>query len=391
MKLGFLVVSSWIAALAGCGEARDEPLSVVDSAGVRHTISPDRTRVFARVDPTPSVSIGGSDVSGPGQFYRVQAIHVGREGNLWVADGNSGEVRIFHPDGSYWKTRGGIGEGPGEFRRIRLLGPFHGDSVAFWDDGNPRLTVFDPTGEFSRTARVEWGGSPPPHALGVFSDGTILAKKPVLIPVGTLNPGQVFGDTVSLVRGDLADQSETVLGLAPGPLWVFTGTNQVPIPFTINAPFLLRRDEVHVCAGPAFRIQVIEGGSIVEEYGVDRDPREVTPAEILAYVDLYEQYIPDPAQRREYLSTVDHPARPDHLPSYDRMIAGGDGNVWAQIYEPDLSGRTWEVYGGNREWLGQVEVPEGFMLLAVSEGSLVGVWRDELGVEYVRVFRLVSN
>jgi hypothetical protein len=260
--------------------------------------------------------------------------------------------------------------------------------VAVWDYGNPRLTVYDPEGEFVRTVPAQWADDPPPHAIDVFPDCSILAKRPVLLSAGSLAPGQLLGDTVNLVRVDLKSRWEEALGLAPGPLWVFTGTNQIPIPFTINVPHDLWGEDVHVSTGTRFRIQVFQDGHLEEEYGVDRDPREVTRAAVDAYVGLYERHISDPGQRSEYLSTLDHPARPSHLPGYDRLLVADDGNVWAQIYSPDLSGLKWEVYSPSREWLGQVVLPEGFSLAAIRHGRLVGVWRDELGVEYVQVFNL---
>ena len=40
-------------------------------------------------------------------------------------------------------------------------------------------------------------------------------------------------------------------------------------------------------------------------------------------------------------------------------------------------------------FLGQVRAPPGFRVMCISEAGLAGVWRDELDVEYVRVYRLV--
>lgn len=386
-RLGTLVLPL-ILLTGACQSHPPAARSYVDSTGVRHTITPDSARAFADVEPDPALSLGGPDVSGPAQFFDIRGIYVDPEGRIWTADGGSQELRIFQPDGSHWKTRGGRGEGPGEFQRIRLLGALPGESVALWDDGNPRLTVFDPQGELVRTVRGEWGDDPPPHAIDVFPDGSILAKKPVVLWAGALSPGDLLGDTVSLIRVNLEDRAEEVVGRAPGPLWVFTGTSQIPVPFTINAPFALRGEEVHTAVGADFQIQVFLDGHLTETYGVDRAPREVTREEVEAYVALYEEGISDPGQRNEYLSTVDHPAQPSHLPSYDRLVVADDGNVWAQIYTPDRSGPTWDVYSPAGEWLGQVELPDGFSLSEVHQGKLVGVWRDELGVEYVRVYRL---
>jgi len=139
-------------ALAAC--QADRPglqVMVTDSSGVRITITEGAERTFAEADPQPIVTLGGADVEGPTQFFDIRGVHVDSRGNLWVADGGSAEVRLFRPDGSHWKTVGGRGGGPGEFQRIRLLGAFRGDTVAFWDDDNARLTLLDPDGELVRT------------------------------------------------------------------------------------------------------------------------------------------------------------------------------------------------------------------------------------------------
>ena len=49
---------------------------------------------------------------------------------------------------------------------------------------------------------------------------------------------------------------------------------------------------------------------------------------------------------------------------------------------------TWHVFDGDRVFNGRVDTPVGFMLMAVVNGEVTGVWRDEWGVEYVRVYRL---
>ena len=77
------------------------------------------------------------------------------------------------------------------------------------------------------------------------------------------------------------------------------------------------------------------------------------------------------------------------LPAYDQIVVADDGKVWARVYWPELlAPATWDVFAPSREWLGPVRTPEGFTGSAVAGGKLVGVWRDELLVEYVRVYRL---
>ena len=390
--LSLALIVGLLVGLSACERETAPTVTVTDSVGIRLTISPDAPTTapttFAEIDPQPVLSLGGPDAEGPTQFYQIQHVHIDPRGRLWVADGQSGELRIFQPDGSHWKTRGGRGEGPGEFVRIRLLGSFRGDSVAVWDDANGRLSLFDGEGELVRTERVPPSDDPRPRAFDVFADGSFLGQVPRVFAAGSVEAGQILGDSVRLVRVDLENSTQSTLGGALGPLWLWTGQSQIPIPFTINAGFDVYDESVHLVSGQEFRVRVFEAGRLSEIYGVARDAREVSGADIAAYRAFIEEYYPE-SQQNDYLSTLDHPSRPTVMPAYSRLLAAADGHTWAQIYSPDFSApATWDVYDASREWVGQVQTPGGFMTMTITGASVAGVWRDDLGVEHVRVYRI---
>ena len=388
-SVAWIVVS--ILGLSACERDSAATVTVTDSAGIRLTLSPDVPTTFAEIDPEPVLSLGGPNAEGPTQFYQIQHVRIDPQDRLWVADGQSGELRIFEPDGSYWKTRGGRGEGPGEFVRIRLLGSFRGDSVAVWDDANGRLTLFDGEGEFVRTERTPPSDDPRPRAFDVFADGSFLGRVSPILGEGSVEAGQILGDPVRLVRVDLENSTQRPQGGALGPLWLWTGRSQIPIPFTITAGFDISGESVHLVSGPDFRVRVFEDGRLSEIYGVARDAREVSEADIMAYREFIEEYYPE-SQQDDYLSTLAHPSRPTVLPAYSRLLSAADGHVWAQIYSPDFSAPvTWDVYNEARGWVGQVQTPGGFMTMTITGATVAGVWRDELGVEHVRVYRILGG
>lgn len=388
----FLVLAvSCCVGLAGCEGSSPPVVTVIDSAGVRITLSPAGSRVYAEVSPTPTLSLGGPEDSGPTQFFRVQGVHVDPKGRLWVADGQSSELRIFESDGTHWKTRGGRGQGPGEFRRIRLIGSYSGDSVLVADDADGRISVFDPDGEFVRTERIDPGDEPLPRVFDVFPDRSVLGQVPRVLAAASLEDGQIVGDTVRLVRVDLEDGTRRPQATALGPLWLMTGGSMIPIPYTINSSFDIRSESVHLVAGPAFRVRVFQRGRLTEIYGVTRDERAVTQADIEVFRESTREYVAE-SRLREYLSALDHPARPNVLPAYSRLLVASDGNTWAQVYSPNtLASAMWDVFGPEREWLGQVQTPAGFFAFGITSESLVGLWLDELGVEHVRVYGIVEN
>lgn len=360
--------------------------TVADSAGVRLTVNDHAALTFAELDSIPEISIGGPDATGPTQFFRVQGIHVDASGRIWVADGQSGELRIFESDGSHWKTRGGDGEGPGEFGRIRLLGAAPGDTVLVGDGALDRLTVFSPEGEFVRTEPVPSSDRPAPRLFDVFGDGSVLGQLPRIVSASSLEPGQIVRDSVELVRWSLGTSTTQPYGSAQGPLWIWTGRQQVPVPFTVNASFDAADDRVYLVSGPEFRVRAIEGGELREVYAVDRAPRPVGRADVEAYRGFVQEYVPE-RRRADHLSALDHERRPEVLPGYDRVLASTDGPVWAQIYQADVEApHDWDVFDAEGRFLGRVHVWSGLYPLVITEDTVVGVWRDPVGVEHVRVY-----
>lgn len=375
--------------LVGC-DGNDSPgVTERDSAGVRVTVTEPGPLEYARLDSTPMLSLGGADATGPRQFRSVQGVYLDPEGRIWVADGASGEVRIFEADGSHVRTTGGSGGGPGEFRRLRFLGAFHGDSVALWDAAAPRLTTLDSAGELARTARPPPTDEPTPLAHDIFADGALLAQLPRIIPAAALERGQVLADTAKLIRWELAGDRRQRIAALPGPAWLWTGRRQVALPFTTNPGFDVQGGAVYIVAGPELRVRVYRDGQLADVFGVDVSPRSVTDHDIEAYRRSIEELMPASPTRDAYLSALEHPAAPELLPGYDRVLVSMAGNVWAGLYSPDpLAATTWHVYGPEGEWLGRVPVPPGFTPYTFREGRVAGVWRDGLGVEHVRVYRL---
>jgi hypothetical protein len=369
--------------LAACQQEPGARVTVVDSAGVRITLSADTLRRFAAVEPAPVLSIGGPDAEGAQQFFQIAGVRSDDRGRIWVADGESGELRIFLPDGSHWKTRGGRGDGPGEFQRIRLLGSFLGDSVALGDRANSRLTILDPDGDLVRTSTLPSDDQPQLLAHRVYRDGSVLAQVPRVLQASSVEPGRTLGDVAQLVRAR-PEGPVTAVAEAPGPLWLWTGQSLVPMPFTANPGFDLDGEALHLVAGQAYRIQVFADGRLVEVYGVERSPQPVRDIDIADYRAYTEEYVV-PDRRRDYLAVLSHEMRPSVLPAYTRLIVDDLRNVWAQRYSPTTS---WDVFGPARRYLGWVEVPDGFLIGDIAEGKLFGIWRDDLGVEYVRVYAL---
>jgi hypothetical protein len=78
------------------------------------------------------------------------------------------------------------------------------------------------------------------------------------------------------------------------------------------------------------------------------------------------------------------------MPYFSQLKVAADGTVWLQYYQPfrDEEVTHWTVVDSAGAWLGDVVMPEGFSVHQVHGDSVIGTWRDELGVEFIRRYTI---
>jgi hypothetical protein len=94
----------------------------------------------------------GETGDGPDTFNQPSAVGVGRNGDIFVADGHGGDTNArivkFTRDGKFIKTWGKKGTGPGEFDAPHALAFDSKGRLFVADRGNNRIQIFDQDGTF---------------------------------------------------------------------------------------------------------------------------------------------------------------------------------------------------------------------------------------------------
>lgn len=96
----------------------DWTIPVTEGAPVfEYAAVPLEARTDRIIETEPDLVLG-ADLSDPQQvFYRASGAVPDPEGNIWVNDGGNLRVQVFDPSGSYVRTIGREGQGPGELER----------------------------------------------------------------------------------------------------------------------------------------------------------------------------------------------------------------------------------------------------------------------------------
>lgn len=139
-------------------------------------------KVFAQENASPfnaelsEVLTIGDDESAPREylFGRIVGVRTDADGNIYVADQKTMNVRVFGPGGDYLRTIGTRGRGPGEFSHITSMHVDRQNRLVVADNMNSRFTWFAPDGEVIDTriynnSELQW-----PRQIGQVSSGKYL-------------------------------------------------------------------------------------------------------------------------------------------------------------------------------------------------------------------------
>ncbi len=356
--------------------------------------SPDSIATWTLSDE-PTVIIGGADEREGYLLHEVvDAIRLG-DGPIVVLNGSTLELKYYDPEGLHLLDAGGEGEGPGEFQWFWGVTRLPGDSVLVLSGTG--LTRFGPDGRYAGSIAFE----PPPPGECRWS---------------------IEGGQHPLADGSILAVFNVYVGIY--------GNWRCPIPSESQPPALVGR---FIPATGAFDT-IAELPGVEESYGDTRyaHPRNLVYAiaddgvylgdtgsgtvlamtmsgDTIATLPVPFDPVAVPADAREATGSARGTIiYPDHYPRFARLVAGSGDRVWVMAYPPlkepvrhsdvaiarqyrrtEDGGARWRVMGRDGLVVAEVRTPEGFFLLEVGDDHVLGLHKDELDRESVRLYRLI--
>jgi hypothetical protein len=338
-------------------------------------------------------------------FDEIRSMAFGDDGSMYVLEVD--RVTALSPEGDVSARFGRQGAGPGEFLQPTALGRL-ADTIWVHDGANHRFSLFSARGDlFDVVSPAIWPASSdgdfPPRPYFMFAGRHLLASMGVpahLVAMGVVDSVSYFAlDAEGGVVRELFRRPPTQ------PLWIRNPDSDNPYSGRITdqpfiAPALVRgssSDRSVVAAevrdSGVTLLKVNLGGDTAWARYLPIAARPVTDADVDSVIrDKAESFVTSPAAEGASILAVrswigDALIIPSHWSTIRDMHVGADGAIWVQLPGGEGSAE-WIVVGGGSEVVGQVHLPEGVDVHAVSLHNVAGVLRDELDVPYVVSYRI---
>lgn len=391
------------------GGAADWAGTVEDSAGVtlvKNTLTPlwDEGDAWVLEEV---MTIGEAAGDPDYQFGQIAGIAVTTDGKIVLVDQQAQHLKVFGADGTYERTIGQAGSGPGEFGPgvgPVLLG--RADTLIVPDLGNQRVNILRSDGSEPTSFRMSF-------EQGIPARWDMTETRDLVYQLRSLNlPNTEQRDTLDLIvtasyAGEMLD---TLMTPRRGESLTF-GEDGQPIRMIFSPEpvwSMVGADGLCFAVNDVFRLNMYDAlGNLNRIVTLPTDRKPVTDADIEFFMQtvdrlLNEQGVP-PEQAEIVKSTFNFA---DFFPAFLQMMPGPNGSLWVQrVQEPtgmtpeeleawnpllDLGASEWEILDAEGRYLGVLDMPHRFQPVTF-EGDLVyGIWRDEFDVQYVRVMRVVG-
>ncbi|HSW28599.1 MAG TPA: hypothetical protein VLH75_03800 [Longimicrobiales bacterium] len=393
MRQSFGVLVFVLALTPACGNEGDADFSVItrDSAGItiiEYQDDPVRQGSYRVTAEVPDLELGSRMAAGPELFDDIAAAYFLEGGQTVVGERGTGELRLFDGRGAHLATLGGRGGGPAEFEMLQTSFKGLADTVVALDARGPKVVKFS-SGRFVGSSVVEPPGTAArlPVVVGAFDDGSVLAT--------AVEPGPSTGN---LTRPQVQVISYSSWGARQAVVGSFLGPERTSVkngPVVTSHIVPLGRSSYIRAWGEGF-VAADNYLSELQFYTQSGALRSIVrwpsnldsdggAGRLQAYVDSVIETVEE-GQRPAVRSMLESLPRSPGYPVIDGMIGTDDGSVWVRTSATDAN--IWLDVAPRDGIRTRVHLPPSFQPTDIREGRVLGIWRDALGVQFVRAYRL---
>jgi hypothetical protein len=378
------------------GQSSGAAFAQRDSVGVTiaENVVPDRSVLATwSVRSEPDIDVGQLEGDEVYQLFRVSAAARLSDGRIVVGNGGSQELRFFDATGIFLTAVGREGKGPGEFTGLGMFGMAR-DSLHVFDWSLYRVSVFDQDGRFGRSYLIQVPGIAFPQAAGMLADGSWVIMSGFAFSPQKISA--VVRDTSLFVRVSPEGAVVDSLGRFPTVEFFMWGdgrsTTAAARAFGKSVTTGVGASRIYVGLTEEYEILCFAPtGELTSIIRKTHSPRPVTAADIAAYKEEDLGRLVRPSFRPQMERLLADMPYPETMPAFGDLKVDAGGYLWVQEFDPPGTPvARWTVFDLQGRAVAAVETPRGLTIRQIGTDFVLGTWRDDLGVEHVRLHTLVK-
>ncbi len=300
------------------------------------------------------------------------------DGRIYVADDETGHIKVLGPNGTQVDTLGREGEGPGEFQRLNQVVVGRGDSLFVLDSERRRVSVFPPSGAFGYGISVSMGQGLPDQIMVPEGQPEIVLRR-LRFPFNTeSNRGRHI---VRMVR-PTGTAGDTLFAAARNPMH---GVQRGEVQMYLPIPF---EPSLHTAMGPEDRVHVARGDSLaVASYGLGgerRDEVSIPFQSIPVTDDDVERVLKNYSEKRP----MPRDKIPATKPAFEHFLVDDEGRYWFGRPTAHADTTAWWVADPDEKQVATTRLADDMELRAVRNGYAYGATSTEAGAPALTRYRI---
>ena len=337
----------------------------------------------------PLVRIGVHDGQMEYIFGNITGAIRMENGSVVVADESIFEVRMYDAAGRHVWTSGRYGEGPGEYKGLRLLRGCPGAAITVFDWYLDRITELGLDGSVADTRTLAAAGVNPYQDLACSPGGDLVFQPwPKVILDRTVAAGEHYRWEMVLNRvGD--ERVVTLRSGIPGAERTNLSAGSRPRMWGRKMVFAVAPAGVWYGSGDDYELEHVDwAGSVTRITRWAGPELEVTREHLARYRDALLARYDEPADRRRFEregwpNTRD--GLPERFPAYDALVPLPDGSVWV-VPHPWMLRNELHLLDPDGVWLRRLTIPVGSTVLDAGPDWVLLLQRGELDEQSVAAY-----
>jgi hypothetical protein len=239
--------------------------------------------------------------------------------------------------------------------------------------------------------------------IGIDADGSPVVTKGGAIQLADSGPARITREAFPVVRYTRDGSPRRLIGRFPGHELEVSVIREGPATggfvkgprlFGTGAAFAVVNGHLIVVDNESFQFDVVDTtGRLVRRVIRASAPRPVTSSHKAQWIEARMEAIRDSARREMLRRDYEASSHAPVFPALEaRLVIDAQQRVWLGEYvRPGDREQHWWMFTVDGRMVGHVAVPASLTVTDAGTDYVLGVWRDEDGVQTVRLYRLARG